>query len=355
MTSVQDGPQLAENDATSDLAVQVWGHVCARRRGAVARLPSAVARLKRQRKAWNKTAVYRLEGVAEDGSAVIAKRCLRSTAQVEREVYETLLPQISVPRLDYYGYVDDEDDRFSWLFIGDAGDTKPTTADRGVVAEWLADLECGAAKLSPPPSLPDRGPDYFFGRLPAARAGLAAAAAVVRAAGQDGRPLDAMAEVLHRVESRWDRLVAICSTWPRTLVHADFSRKNVRMCRDGVRVFALDWETAGWGPPAADVAAVPWGRSKHRVRTDVGATPDDQVPWYGPVSLEVYAEKVTACWPGIDSGAVERLSQVGAVFRVIDAVCWASRQVEFGGLDKGGVRLSAYAEDLLAVTGPLGI
>jgi hypothetical protein len=323
----------------------------------VARPPTSLARLKRQRRAWNKTAVYRLEGVADDGSAVIAKRCLRATAQVEREVYETLLPRIAVPRLGYHGYVEEGDGRFAWLFIGDAGDTKPTAADRGEVAEWLARVECDAAKLAPPASLPDRGPDYFFGRLPAARAGLAAAAAVLREAGEDERPLGAMSEVLHRVALRWDRLVAICSAWPRTLVHADFSRKNVRLCRDGdgVRVFALDWETAGWGPPAADIAAVPWGRSKHRSRPDYGAAPDDQIPWYGPVSLEVYAAKIAACWPGIDSGSVERLSQVGAIFRVIDAVCWASRQVEYGGLDKGMVRLGAYAEDLLTATTALGV
>jgi hypothetical protein len=122
-----------------------------------------------------------------------------------------------------------------------------------------------------------------------------------------------------------------------------------------VRVFALDWETAGWGPPAADVAAVPWGRSKHRSRPDCGATPEDEVPWYGPVSLDVYAETVAACWPGVDRAALELLSQAGAVFRVIDAVCWASRQVEFGGLDKGMVRLGAYADDLLAATAVLDI
>jgi hypothetical protein len=357
MTSVQYGPQLGENDATADLAVQAWGRAWARRRGTAARSPTGVVRLKRQRREWNKTAVYRLEGVAEDGSAVIAKRCLGSTARVEREVYETLLPRIAVPRLDYFGYFEDEDRRFAWLFLGDAGDAKPAMADRDVVAEWLARLECNAARLSPPASLPDRGPDYFLGRLPAARAGIAAAAAVVRAAGGDGRALDAMAEVLHRVESRWDRLAAACAAWPRTLVHADLSRKNVRVCRDGngVRVFGLDWETAGWGPPAADVAAVPWGRPKQLPRPDSVVVPDEQVPWYGPVSLEIYAEKVAACWPGIDRAAVERLSQVGAIFRVIDAVCWASRQVEFGGLDKGGVRLSAYAEDLRTVTSVLDI
>src|SRR5207244_4081301 len=42
----------------------------------------------------SKSAVYRLNGVAPDGSAVVAKRCRAVTASVERMIYEEFLPQV---------------------------------------------------------------------------------------------------------------------------------------------------------------------------------------------------------------------------------------------------------------------
>ena len=40
--------------------------------------------LKRQRREWHKSAVYRLDGAGDGGLAVVGKRCLRSTGRVER-------------------------------------------------------------------------------------------------------------------------------------------------------------------------------------------------------------------------------------------------------------------------------
>jgi hypothetical protein len=46
---------------------------------------------------------------------------------------------------------------------------------------------------------------------------------------------------------------------PSTLVHGDFSPKNVhiRAGNASVDVLPLDWETAGWGVPARDLSDVP--------------------------------------------------------------------------------------------------
>src|SRR5206468_1604040 len=68
-----------------------------------------------------KSAVYRLHGVGPDGRAVIAKRCLVATAEVERTVYEEFLPRVSVPALRCYGLVKEPDGDRCWLFLEDAG------------------------------------------------------------------------------------------------------------------------------------------------------------------------------------------------------------------------------------------
>jgi hypothetical protein len=215
--------------------------------------------------------------------------------------------------------------------------------------EWLARLHGGAAPVSAEASLSDRGPDHYLGLLPTARTGLTAAHAVATQSGHDCRLKHPVVSALDRRESRWERVSAACKAWPRTLVHADFTRKHVRLRqRDiGVQVLALDWETAGWGPPAADLAGVPWGLSRDRVPSQAPAAGESDTQWYGPVSLDVYASVIASFWPGVGRSEVERLSRVGSIFRVIDATCWASHRVECGGIDKGMGSLRAYADDLV--------
>ena len=356
MTALRNATALGEADTTAELAVRAWETICARARRPLETRPTAVVRIKRQRRDWHKSAVYQLKGVGDGASTVVAKRCLRSTARVEHEIYDKLLPRIPMPRLEYFGHVEEDEGRFAWLFMGDAGDSKPTMADRGVVAEWLACVHGTAADLTGEAALPDRGPDYFFSLLNSARAGLDTARAAAAAAGHDCDSLEQMAGVLGQVETRWDRVVDVCSRWPRTLVHADFSRKNVRLRRDaaGAYVLVLDWETAGWGPPAADLAGVQWGRSRDRLPDPSASASECETPWYGPVSLDVYLAEIGARWRHLRRADVEQLSVVGAIFRIIDATCWATHQVEFGGVDKGMGRLRAYADDLLNAAPALG-
>src|SRR5881296_3926597 len=69
----------------------------------------------------SKSAVYRLNGVAPDGSAIVAKLCLAVTATVERIIYEEFLPRLPLPALRYYGHVQGPGGESCWLFLEDAG------------------------------------------------------------------------------------------------------------------------------------------------------------------------------------------------------------------------------------------
>jgi hypothetical protein len=347
MTTVR-GEAQADPDVGAELAVRAWERLRPSL-GCPGRVtPTGIVRLKRQRRPWHKTAVYRLEGVGPDGSAVIGKRCRLSSARVERTAYEKILPRIPLPRVEYYGCVEEELEDFCWLFLADAGSRKPTMADRALVGEWLARLQAAAAPLAGDVALPDRGPDHIRGLLPRTRAGVLKAREFAPLSRFDCELLQTMADTLDRLATMWDRVSAACEAWPRTLVHADFTRKNVRLCPGdgGVHVVALDWETAGCGPPAADLADVPWGRARNRFSGDGPPPSESETPWYGPVCLDTYAATIAEFWPAINRADVQRLSRVGSIFRVIDAASWASRQVEFGGIDKGMYRLEAYADDL---------
>src|SRR3989449_7560039 len=67
--------------------------------------------------------VYRLEGVGVDSAAVIAKRCTQGGGQIERTVYERILPHVPLAGPRYYGTVsgshEDHAEDVCWLFIGE--------------------------------------------------------------------------------------------------------------------------------------------------------------------------------------------------------------------------------------------
>src|SRR5439155_21239331 len=112
----------------------------------------------------SKSAVYRLNGVAPDGSAVIAKRCLAATAAVERIIYEEFLPRLPLPALRYYGHVDEPGGESCWLFLEDAGGLEYSPRDAGhrsLAARWLATIHAAAVGAGLETRLPTRDTDYY--------------------------------------------------------------------------------------------------------------------------------------------------------------------------------------------------
>jgi hypothetical protein len=250
-----------------------------------------------------KSVIYRLAGVDRGGSAVIAKHCQKATALIERAVYEEILPHLPLTTLHYYGFV--EDGPSSWLFLEDAGREKFSPLSEGhraLAAQWLGHMHTSAARVAAAARLPDRGPGHYLEQLRSARQIIlrnpalpGAGRAVLRAVVSQGDAL----------ELRWDEVEKSCAGLPATLVHGDFRRKNlcVRTGQAGTALFAVDWEMAGWGVPAADLA------------------PSRGV--VAQVNLPVYWSIVREHWPGLDVRALERLANVGTIFRRLAAVHWA--------------------------------
>ena len=120
----------------------------------------------------SKSAVYRLNGVAPDGSAVVAKRCLAVTASVERIIYEELLSQLPLPAVRYYGHVDEPGGEFGWLFLENAGGLRYSPSDAGhrsIAARWLASIQAAAVGAGLETRLPPRDADYYLGLLRSTR------------------------------------------------------------------------------------------------------------------------------------------------------------------------------------------
>jgi hypothetical protein len=282
-------------------AVRAWRKLGPRRD-----VPDYIEVLKDDKPDWG---VYRLAGIGPAGANVIAKRCDAESAGIEYSVYRDILPHLTISALQCYGSVADNDARYSWLFLEDAGESEysPDLEEHRVLAGlWLGAMNQSAQRLSLASRLPDRGPDSYLEMLQLAR-GMTRERLDHPAFGtNDRRMLAAIAAYCDFLEMHWGHIERFCAGIPRTLVHGDLSLWNARI-RAGERGWSLlimDWESAGWGVPAADLAQFAGN----------ALTPD----------IAAYWSVAQGCWPGLDLGDLRRLADLGTVFRWINAVAWAN-------------------------------
>lgn len=290
--------------------------------------PRYIEILKQKRKC----SVYRLAGVGPGNRALIAKRYRRKKAGFERAIYEDILPKIPVSVPEYLGFLEGNGDT-CWLFLEDVGDDRFSPVDethRKVAARWLGQLHAEASRLIDPDGLPEHGPGYYLDLLQAARRNILA--------NLDNPALeDAGVEILTSVvaqcdylESIWDPLAGFCEALPSTLVHGDFRPKNVRVrnCKGEVTIWPLDWEYAGWGTPAPDLAPV----RRH--------------PTYTHVDLQVYLSSVHEYWVGLDLATLQHMAMAGFYFRLVAAIYWASKSLKLNSLEKPVESMRVYHRNL---------
>ena len=278
--------------------------------------PAAIEVLVRKKK----SAVCRLHGPVETGFPVIAKRARTRSAQVERALHARILPRLPVGTLDWYGMVDEEQDDFCWLFLEDAGDAAfaPERHEHRVLAAtWLASLHTAGAGVESAPPLRESGAPHVLERLRITRERILANLGDASLGQANRDDLDAILRLYDVIERHWGECDALCAAIPRTLVHGDFAKKNLRVReRDGVpELLVLDWEHAGVGFPGIDLFLADASR---------------------------YARAVREHWTGLDDGTLAGLFRIGRLFRCLAGIDWEawclgrpageSREVDFGRL-----------------------
>jgi hypothetical protein len=264
--------------------------------------PESIEVLRQGRKA----ATYRLAGVGPGGAPVIAQRSRAPKGQIERVVYERILPHLPVTAPAYLGSRQ-ESAEYLWLFLEDVGDercSKTEPQHLALAAGWLGRMHTSATDVAAARELPDGGPSRYLDHLRAGRDTIVANLRNPALASDDATLLERLACRLESLESAWARLEDACAGAPATLVHGDFQPKNayIRPGANGPEVFPIDWETAGWGVPAADLA-----------RLDVAT----------------YQTVVQPTWPELRPDDVRRLAACGTVFRALAAIFWVSPQLAY--------------------------
>ena len=257
------------------------------------------------------TAVYRLEGLGPDGTAVIAKRCKRADAVIERVVYEQYLSRLPLPAPRYHGCVDELDEEFTWLFTEEVQGEEYSYLlfpHRVHAARWLGMVHTGAQSVGRRLGLPDAGPGRYLQQLCLARELVRAHIDNPALDAQDVAFLEGLVARFEDLEEHWRRLEEPCAGAPHTLIHGDFVGKNTRLqtSHADTAIIVFDWEDAGWGIPTADLAqhSIPSSR--------IAASPD----------LATYWAVVRDRWPDYDRADFERLADCGSVFRALAACQW---------------------------------
>lgn len=272
-------------------AVKAWAKL-----GPVRIEPRRVMILKPEKK---RSAVYRLENVGPAGSPVIAKRGRAANMAIELAIYREVFPHLALRTLRCYGFVQDQDPGFGWLFLEDAGEERYSSGSeehRALAAQWLGTLHTSAAAHAAAKAcLPDHGLNYYRKVVWLACETIQPSLANPALSANDLVVLHAILSHCEVLASHWSEVEETCNVVPQTLVHGDFSAKNVRTRRgqSGLELFPLDWDNAGWGIAGADVS-----------QTDVVA----------------YWSVVRHHWPGLSLDDMRRFANVGRMFWGLEPV-----------------------------------
>jgi hypothetical protein len=244
---------------------------------------------------------------------VIAKRSRKADSDIERAVYEDILPRLDITSPRCYGFVDDPSGEWRWTFLEEATGEKYSrvlAADREEASRWLARLHTTAESLGTKTTLPDAGPNRYLGFLRAAREAIPRYLRNPVLAPEELVFLEGVVASLADLETRWSGIEELCAIAPTTLVHGDFNAKNIRSSRASgtTRIVVFDWDDAGWGVPAVDLA------QQTLAASGLSANPD----------LATYRSIVHERWPHLSGEAWSRLASCGSVFRSLAALHWGT-------------------------------
>jgi len=225
-------------------------------------------------------------------------------ALIERTVYNQILPYVPVTAPRFYGLKRDTSD-FAWMFLQDVGDRRYSDTDpvqRSLAGRWMGLFHSAASRLPAATSLPDAGLRRYLNYLVTARNDIRTS--LTNPASHDDDDIEmlcGMMEALDTIESDWADIEHMCASVPSTLVHGDFCPRNayIHHGRDGLAIFPIDWENAGWGIPAVDLFRI---------------------------DLPAYVSAVHACWwHDVSLEEVQRLAVLGKMLRCLAAIFWQTR------------------------------
>ena len=279
-----------------------------------------------------KSAIYRLRERTPSGWGIIAKHCFSETGQLERVIYEEILPFLPVSALHYYGCLENTSSDM-WIFLEDAGNRRFSATDeshRMLAACWLGALHRSGQQTRAAEILPECGPAYYYELMRRGRENIIQGLANPVMTPENIGLLRAILVQMNALESNWEQLLNNCQSFPQTLVHGDFRPKNIYIQQNvtGNQLYVVDWETAGWGIPAVDLA------------------PSRGLSTSAQVDMTIYLSLAREFWKALDMPTLQFFVRVGCLFRRLTAMYWASLGLSYRWIEKPIQSLYIYQNEL---------
>ncbi|MDQ4130875.1 MAG: ABC transporter transmembrane domain-containing protein [Actinomycetota bacterium] len=283
-------------------------------------VPTHIEPLQENPDQWARS--FRLHGLNADDATVVAKVSSGEQLRVELLVHEEVLPRLEVAAARYLGVTSGEDGE-RWVFLtaptGEPFDAN-SPAHRTIAMDWLALLHTRSSRLDLRGLLPERTPGHYLDQLRVIRERLRGAFDEPELAHMDRVVLRALSDRCDLLEWHWQHLEACVEGLPFALVHGRLGAGNayVRPDDPSCPFLVLNWDTAGWGPPAADLQ---------------------------PLSIDRYAHRVRSSWRGLSRKKLTAAALAGSVFRQLDVMEFQTRQPDWLGAE-GLERLAAHDRQL---------
>lgn len=293
-------------------------------------VPSEVQPLGRTSSDWrhHKSAAFRLHDAEGPGASVVAKWHRGPGGATERILYEKILPTLPVPGIPLHGVIEDGEEAL-WIFLHDVGDDTPRgDAFVRMRTLWLASLhEADLERWGR--ILPEGGAPRYRAHLAAARPRLRQGLENPVMTDADQALLTGALDALAGIAARWTRLKDLSRRLPPTLVHGDLKAKNLRPGPDGGGLpYVLDWDTVGFGSPAADLES-------------------------RCVDLDLYLERRSRLPRDLTGRDFQRAGVAGEIFRLVAAIDWTGHWLTLPHPERALRHLRIHLDRLLAAEATL--
>jgi thiamine kinase-like enzyme len=268
----------------------------------------------------HKSSVFRLVGVERQEVAVIAKRSNWQNIQLERTIYQKILPHVPVSRVYCYGAIKDEMEELGWIFLEEAAGViwlKEDPLHQRIAAQWLATFHVVTSKLKLAGQLPERGLAYYAGCLEQGVQTILKNLNNPALTQSHIATLEVILDHLAFTKSKWEKFRSYYKEMPRCIVHGDIKGKNIRVHLEDPekKLSVLDWEFAGWAVPAVDIPTI-----------------DPQSYW-----SFIHGE-----WPRISLHDVEVMKTFGIILRSIFSIWAKSYGLAFEQIEKPMEKLKLF-------------
>ncbi|MCO5189029.1 MAG: aminoglycoside phosphotransferase family protein [Anaerolineae bacterium] len=281
-----------------------------------------------------RSGLYRLTDMTNGRKPVIAKRQKTHKTEYERFIYENILSPLPIATPEYLGHWPEPEGEFSWVFLEDVGDIGVDLSKidhRRKLAEWTGIMHASAANLEIIDQLPLRGAEHYLEHAQSAFSTINQSLTNNALASEDGEYLNSMLRCYENLIANWSQIADQCRDFPVTFVHGDLVHKNMRVqTRDaGETVVVFDWETSGQGLPAPDLASIK------------------------VLDIASYLSPVQQQWPNLNMRTIERLAELGSLFRTLAAINWEAHDllVESPWVKTRVARMQLYCQRISRVPG----